>query len=272
MTVIDQRASAPSSRIGAHPTVSLLDLRLPGAADADTADLRLPAVLSWLARAAEPRHDDVTPMLDAAAECIARWGVAKTTAGDIAEQAGCSRATLYRRFPGGREQWLSAVLEREAGDVVAEVLGQVARSDELVTAVALGVSGAVQAMWRRPVLSRLLEHERELILPEVLMDRASHVYVRLGEVVAPALDHLCDADTARTIGEWGARLVVARVLQPDLPGGLAVEDPEVVAHLAAQYLLPGLMPGAPVGTPTPASPSPEPRSTPKPSSNWRNDD
>lgn len=247
MTVIDQRASAPNSHLDAHQTISLLDLRLPGAADADTTDLRLPAVLSWLARAAEPRHDDVAPMLDAAATCIARWGVAKTTAGDIAEQAGCSRATLYRRFPGGREQWLSAVLEREAGDVVAEVLGQVARSDDLVTAVALGVSGAVQAMWRRPVLSRLLEHERELILPEVLMDRASHVYVRLGEVVAPALGHLCDAEAARTIGEWGARLVVARVLQPDLPGGLAVEDPEVVAHLAARYLLPGLMPDAPPG-------------------------
>ena len=140
---------------------------------------------------------------------------------------------------------MRAGAEREGGDVVAEVLGEVARTDDLVRAVALGVSGAIQAMWRRPVLSRLLEHERELLLPEVLMDRASHVYVRLGEVAAPALSHLCDPDRARTIGEWGARLVVARALQPELPGGLAVEDPNIVAHLASRYLLPGLFPERP---------------------------
>lgn len=264
MAVIDKRASRSEGSLGAPSTISLTDIRISGAADGEAAGLEVPAVWSWLARVAQPQHDDVAPMLDAAAACIARWGVAKTTAGDIAEEAGCSRATLYRRFPGGREQWLMAVLEREAGDVVAEVLGEVARTDDLVSAVALGVSGAIQAMWRRPVLSRLLEHERELILPEVLMDRASHIYVRLGEVVAPALSHLCDPDQARTIGEWGARLVVARVLQPDLPGGLAVEDPDVVAHLAARYLLPGLLPDGPAAAPAgdPRRPgSDQPKST-----------
>lgn len=243
MRVIDQSTSESGSAFAPPAMISLADIRLPGLVDADPVVLELPAVLSWLARAAEPQHDDVAPLLDAAAACIARWGVAKTTAGDVAEEAGCSRATLYRRFPGGRDQWLRAVVEREAGDVVAEVLGEVARTDDLVRAVALGVSGAIRAMWRRPVLSQLLQHERELLLPEVLMDRASHAYVRLGEMVAPALNHLCDPDRARTIGEWGARLVVARVLQPELPGGLAVEDPDVVAHLAARYLLPGLFPG-----------------------------
>ncbi len=245
MQVIDQSTSRSGGTLGAPTMISLTDIRIPGALDDKPVTLELPAALSWLARAAQPQHDDVAPLLDAAAVCIARWGVAKTTAGDVAEEAGCSRATLYRRFPGGRDQWLRAVVEREAGDVVAEVLGEVARTDDLVRAVALGVSGAIQAMWRRPVLSRLLEHERELLLPEVLMDRASHVYVRLGEVAAPALSHLCDPDRARTIGEWGARLVVARALQPELPGGLAVEDPNIVAHLASRYLLPGLFPERP---------------------------
>lgn len=229
---------------GTGKGIALADLAVlttdnPGASGAPR--LELPGVLSWLTRAAEPRHQEVAPLLDAAACCIARWGVAKTTAADIAAEAGCSRATLYRRFPGGKDQWLQAVVEREAGDVVAEVLGKVARTDDLTQAVAVAVSGAIGAMWRRPVLSRLLEHERDLVLPEVLMDRASPIYATLGDVVAPAFMHLCDAETAQAIGEWGARLVVARVLQPGQSDGLAVEEHDVVAHLAATYLLPGLL-------------------------------
>ncbi|MBK7321608.1 MAG: helix-turn-helix transcriptional regulator [Candidatus Microthrix sp.] len=232
--------------------------------------LEIPALLSWLSRATGGHEAETLPLLDAAAACIARWGAAKTTAADIAAEAGCSRATLYRRFPGGSNEWLRAVVEREAGEVVAEVLGEVAASRDLVRAIAIGVSGSIGAMWRRPVLARLLEHERELVLPAVLMDRASPIYATLGEVVAPALAHLCDDESAQAIGEWGARLVVARALQPELPGGLAVEDPEVVAHLAATYLLPGM--GLPNGGQangrrgwSDASPSIRPFPTPAPS-------
>ena len=37
---------------------------------------------------------------DAALVCIGRFGLAKTTVDDIAREAGCSRATLYRYFDG----------------------------------------------------------------------------------------------------------------------------------------------------------------------------
>jgi AcrR family transcriptional regulator len=40
-------------------------------------------------------------VLDAAKVCIERWGMAKITIDDIANEAGVSRATLYRLFPGG---------------------------------------------------------------------------------------------------------------------------------------------------------------------------
>ena len=37
---------------------------------------------------------------DAVLVCIARFGLAKTTLDDVAREAGCSRATLYRYFDG----------------------------------------------------------------------------------------------------------------------------------------------------------------------------
>ena len=44
--------------------------------------------------------DDV---LDAAVTCIARVGSQKTTLDDVARTAGCSRATVYRFFPGKQQ-------------------------------------------------------------------------------------------------------------------------------------------------------------------------
>ena len=42
-------------------------------------------------------------VLDAAKSCCERWGLAKVTIEDIANEAGVSRATLYRMFPGGKD-------------------------------------------------------------------------------------------------------------------------------------------------------------------------
>ena len=39
-------------------------------------------------------------VLDAALTCIARVGLAKTTLDDVAREAGCARATVYRMLPG----------------------------------------------------------------------------------------------------------------------------------------------------------------------------
>src|ERR1700722_18080436 len=50
---------------------------------------------------------------DAANRCVARRGVAKTTVDDVAREAGCSRATVYRTFPGGKEEVISAVVDTE---------------------------------------------------------------------------------------------------------------------------------------------------------------
>ena len=46
--------------------------------------------------------------------CIGRFGLAKTTIDDIAREAGCSRATLYRYFDGKPEIVGSAVAAEHA--------------------------------------------------------------------------------------------------------------------------------------------------------------
>ena len=45
-------------------------------------------------------------VLRGAFECIERHGMAKTTVDDVATASGVSRATIYRIFPGGKDEVL----------------------------------------------------------------------------------------------------------------------------------------------------------------------
>ena len=48
-------------------------------------------------------------VLDAARRCVDRWGLGKLTIDDVATEAGVSRATLYRLFPGGMDVLFDAL-------------------------------------------------------------------------------------------------------------------------------------------------------------------
>ena len=47
-------------------------------------------------------------IIDGTLICLARHGTMKTTVDDIARRSGVSRATVYRVFPGGRDEILGA--------------------------------------------------------------------------------------------------------------------------------------------------------------------
>ena len=48
--------------------------------------------------------------IEATYACVARRGIAKTTVEDVAREAGISRATVYRAFPGGRDELIDATI------------------------------------------------------------------------------------------------------------------------------------------------------------------
>src|SRR5262245_25031351 len=52
--------------------------------------------------------------------CVARHGLAKTTFDDVAREAGCARATLYRYF-GGKRQLVLITTAREAARIAASI-------------------------------------------------------------------------------------------------------------------------------------------------------
>ena len=84
-------------------------------------------------------------IIDATLTCLARHGTVKTTVDDIARQAGVSRATVYRVFPGGRDEMLAAVVDTEMARLFSALGVRLGEAGDLTEAL---VGGIVEASTR----------------------------------------------------------------------------------------------------------------------------
>jgi AcrR family transcriptional regulator len=176
-------------------------------------------------------------VLDAALACVARVGVAKTTLDDVAKEAGCARATVYRCFPG-RQALMRAVLDREVAALGARVLDAAGRADTLEGAVEAVIVTAATTFATHPALGFVVAHEPELVAPQLSFDRGSALLMQAGAVVASAFTRFLPPDRAERLGEWVARITLSYLCNPIDHGNL--DDPAFVHVLVADFVLPGV--------------------------------
>jgi AcrR family transcriptional regulator len=172
----------------------------------------------------------------AALRCVASRGLRKTTLDDVAGEAGCSRATIYRAFPGGKDVLMTSAAAAEI-DRVLDGLGQVldlqtTLADTLVAAM----TGATRSVLGHAALQYLWVNEPGVIEPHLSFDGIDPVLARAVEFLAPYLERFVDPVTARRTAEWVARLVV---LYADATA-FDLSDPTDARHLVDTHVLPGL--------------------------------
>ena len=123
-------------------------------------------------------------ILTATLVSLARYGVAKTTLEDVAKEAGCARATVYRYF-GGKQQLLDAVIAHETARVLAAIDAAAQAESSLDDAlVAMGTTAA-HAVLEHDALQFVLAHEPELVLPWITFDGADRFLELAGAALAP---------------------------------------------------------------------------------------
>ena len=98
-------------------------------------------------------------MLDAAQRCCERWGIAKVTIDDIAADAGVSRATIYRMFPGGKDVLFEALRVRELEEFFAVLRAHVEGADSLEDLLVRTVVAATQELRADDHLALMLASE-----------------------------------------------------------------------------------------------------------------
>ena len=181
-----------------------------------------------------PAGDDARRrVLRGAYECIAREGMAKTTIDDVAAASGVSRASIYRLFPGGKDELLRETvgwemdrfflhLGEELGDATdfAEFLERALplarqelrghavlqkvletepdRLNALITVQQHRVIGAIAAYFL-PLLER--DRERGLVSPDADLVAASEYVARLSLslIASPGRHDLGDAGEVRQL-------------------------------------------------------------------------
>jgi AcrR family transcriptional regulator len=179
---------------------------------------------------------DVT---DAALACFGRWGVAKTTLDDIAREAGCSRATIYRLFPGGKDVVLDAVAGRELAEFFAGLQAEMDRTQgDLEDLLVAGIAFASCALRDHAALQFLLAHEPEVVLPLVAFDRLDLVLDRAAAFCAPYLEPHVGKEWAPRAGEWITRMVISYSLVPSSGFDLATEAD--ARRFVRSFVIPGL--------------------------------
>jgi AcrR family transcriptional regulator len=177
-------------------------------------------------------------ILDAALRCIARWGASKTTLDDVARDAGCSRATVYRLFPGGKDNLLEALLVSEMGRFFERLTEAVAGIDDLEDLLVTGIVTAGRALLDHEALQFLLAHEPEVVLPRIAFRNLDAVLGVVSQFAAPFLAPHVGADEALRAAEWLARIVLSYTMVPSQWGD--VSDEASIRRLVRTFVLPGL--------------------------------
>jgi AcrR family transcriptional regulator len=168
--------------------------------------------------------------------------VAKTTLDDVAREAGCSRATLYRVFPGGKDNLIEATVRREIGRFLASIVSALDGETELEDVLVAAMSSASRQLAQHETLQFLLEHEPEMVLPLVAFSRMDRVLAIVREFFAPHLaPHVGEEDAPR-VAEWVARLTVSYSLCPSVEYDTC--DSDSVRRLVRTFVLPGLVTSA----------------------------
>lgn len=179
-----------------------------------------------------------TRIVRGAVACVARWGMTRTRVDDIARESGLSRATVYRHFPGGKDEILTAVGVHEEGRFFASLLPALDATDGLVDFLVVAVSQATEFLTCNEVLGYLAEHEPEVLYPHLAFDKCGPLLYRVTGRVSPQLERFVDRESVAEVAEWATRLVLSYWLTP---GSLDLGDAETARHMVTRYLLPGLV-------------------------------
>ncbi|HEU5005759.1 MAG TPA: helix-turn-helix domain-containing protein [Jatrophihabitantaceae bacterium] len=146
-------------------------------------------------------------LLDAAGELFAERGVAAVGMADVAQAAGCSRATLYRYF-ASRTELRTAFVHREARRVGAAVATELADVTDPHERVLTGVQAALRRVRLDPTMSSWFRAD------------AGGIGMSLGQS-SPVIETIVGGFLGENAGEhaqrrarWMVRMIVSLLAMP----------------------------------------------------------
>ena len=175
-------------------------------------------------------------VLDATKTCCERWGIAKVTVDDIAAEAGVSRATLYRMFPGGKDVVFDALRVRELEEFFTELSEHLVGADDLEELLVRTVVYATNALRSDEHLAIMLASEPGETLRNLTVQGLPRIVRMASLFVAPTVEPYLGRQHAAHLVDVMARLVISYFLAPSEHVDLG--DPVSARRFIATHVLP----------------------------------
>jgi len=175
-------------------------------------------------------------VLDAATRCCDRWGMAKVTVDDIAAEAGISRATLYRLFPGGKDVLYEALRRRDSADFFTELEAHVDRADSLGDLLVRIVVEATRQLRADEHLQVMLASRPGEVAMSLSFEGLPVIFETATAYLSPLVARWIGEHRAAELAELLSRLVVSYFLTPSRFVDLG--DPESANRFIANHVLP----------------------------------
>jgi AcrR family transcriptional regulator len=175
-------------------------------------------------------------ILDAALECATRFGLGRTTMGDVAAEARLSRQTLYRYFPN-KHDLLLAVVIREEQQLIETVRRAMEPHPDLRPAMEAAFAATLKAFRAHPLLDKVMATEPQELLPYLtveanpVLDLSMRVMEQIVAERAPEIP----PGLARRFAETCARVFTSYAITPP------TDDPVQVAAGLAELFCNGLL-------------------------------
>src|SRR3954447_2682787 len=182
-------------------------------------------------------------LLAATYACVARYGVGKTTIEDVVKESGISRATIYRYFPGGRDELLRETVGWEIAHFLTRLGDHVRDEPDLNSLVAEGLRFARHSLQSHELLQKILETEPERLLG-LLTTESARTVPFIAAFLYPYLEReraagrLREGVDVERAADYLARMVLSLM---GSPGRWDFDDPAQLAELVRGELLGGIV-------------------------------
>lgn len=179
-------------------------------------------------------------ILDAALVLVSRWGVTKTALADVATEVGCSRATIYRQFPGGKQHLFASLAHREMASAAQAAIDAFLEGDDFTDSLTRAIVVSSRLLRDHDAARFVLAHEPELVLPYLGFGHIDKIFALARSTFGPTVAQRLAADRVDWAIEWAVRLFIT-----SLPTNHKVDqssfeltDPELTRSLIERFIAP----------------------------------
>jgi AcrR family transcriptional regulator len=179
-------------------------------------------------------------VLDAAIACCERWGRDKVTVDDIATEARCSRATIYRLFPGGKDNLFEALRVRESTDFFQKLEAHLAGAVDFEDLLVRGVLHATELLRADEHLRLMLASSPGEVAQDLTVDGLPRIVATASAFLTPWFAPHIGERRSPELAEWLSRIVLSYFLAPSQHVDLA--DRASVVDVIRRFVLPAFPP------------------------------